>query len=388
MLRILGLFILLGIFQRVDAQTSTLALADSLFTIGQYDEALNLYQKQKPKSVRVYQKMASTYKAMGNLQAAIIANEQAIRINPDLLVVKINYARLLKANHEYFKSDSVFTDLIKLYPNQANFYYELALIRKVSKAKPYHKLLLQSIEINPNHFNSLYELALFNYKRKNFKEADNYINRALRIIPKNTKALLLAGLNAYALQNTKQAIDLFESLIESGYKTEQVYEKLGVCYARLRHNQKAIGCFKKVIKQDDKNATAHIYLGRLYNLEESYTLAEKHLLYALLLSKPDLSSLYQSLGITYKQQRNYKKAMGYFELAILENPDLVRSGFELANAADNYYADLDLRIKYYSIFIEKYKNKSNVQKWLNLAKYRISDLKKEKHYKQIPGNKP
>ncbi|WP_394907772.1 tetratricopeptide repeat protein [uncultured Mesonia sp.] len=388
MLRILSLFILIGIFQRVEAQTSTLALADSLFTIGQYDEALNLYQKQKPKSVGIYEKMANSYRALGNLNAAIKAYKQAIRINPDLVVAKINYAKLLKVNRNYKKADSVFTDLIKQYPNQANFYYELALIRKVSKAKPYHKPLLQSIEINPNHFNSLYELALFNYKRKNFKESDNYINRALRIIPKNTKGLLLAGLNAYALQNTKRAIVLFESLIESGYQTEQVYEKLGVCYIRHKQNQKAIGCFKKVIKQDDKNATAHIYLGRLYNIEESYTLAEKHLLYALLLSKPDLSSLYQSLGITYKQQRNYKEAMRYFELAILENPDLIRSGFELANAADNYYADLDLRIKYYNIFIEKYKNKPDVQKWINLAKYRISDLKKEKHYKQTLGNKP
>ncbi|TXK75359.1 lipopolysaccharide assembly protein LapB [Mesonia sp. HuA40] len=388
MLRMLSLFILTGVFHRVEAQTSTLALADSLFSVGDYQKAIQVYEVQENISANVYQKIALAQKAGGNLNAALAAYQQAIQQNSNLVVAKANYGKLLRRTFQYQKADSVYTDLLKHYPNQANFYYELALIRKASKAKPYDKLLLQSIKINPSYFNSLYELALFYYKRKNFKEADIFINKALRLIPKNTKGLLLAGLSAYALQNTKRAIVLFESLIESGYQTEQVYEKLGVCYARHKQNQKAIDCFKKLIALDDKNATAHIYMGRLYNIEESYTLAEKHLLYALLLSKPDLSSLYQSLGITYKQQRNYKEALRYFELATLENPDLVRSGFELANAADNYYADLELRIKYYNIFIEKYKNKPDVQKWLNLAKYRISDLKKEKHYKQTPDNKP
>ena len=72
MLRILSLFILIGIFQRVEAQTSTLALADSLYSVGDYQKAIQVYEAQEKISANVYQKIASAQNARGNLNAALV----------------------------------------------------------------------------------------------------------------------------------------------------------------------------------------------------------------------------------------------------------------------------------------------------------------------------
>lgn len=85
-------------------------------------------------------------------------------------------------------------------------------------------------------------------------------------------------------------------------------------------------------------------------------------------------------GLTYKLQKNYKKALEYFNRSLEENAGNERALYEPAIAADNYFKDLTAKIDYYQAYLNKYENSGN-EDMQYLAKSRMSDLKKELHLK-------
>lgn len=379
MLRILSLFILIVIFQRVEAQTSALALADSLYSVGDYQKAIQVYEAQENISANVYQKIASAQNARGNLNAALVAYQQAIQQNSNLVVAKANYGKLLRRTFQYQKADSVYTDLIQQYPQNPDFYYQLGLIKQNLKDSEAYLYFEKSLKHDVSHQHALYQLASYYYSQKNFKKAEELTLRGLESTPANVKMQLLASLNAYTQRDYSSALKRYEKVISLGYTSENVFEKLGMCYYQEGFINSAIEAYLNSLKLNSENATAHLYAGKLYLHRENLAEAEKHLLMALLLSKPKLDESYQSLGLTYKGKEDFQKAIYYFNLALEEEPNKMRSQFELAIAADNYYADLNTRLSYYELFVKKFKNHSGAQSFVELANRRIKDLKEEQH---------
>jgi len=379
MLRILGLLILFGIFQRVEAQTSTLVLADSLYAVGDYQKAIRLYEAQEPISSAIYQKIASAEQARGDLNRALVAYEKALQQNSTLVVAKANYGKLLRRTYHYQKADSVYTELIQQFPQNPDFNYQLGRIKEKLKNPEAYQFYEKAIEQDATHQNALYELASYHYQQKAFEETEKLTHKALVNAPKNIKMQLLSALNAYSKRDYASALKRYKKVIQLGYTSENVYEKLGMCNYQEGFINSAVEAYQNALKLNPKNASAHLYLGKLYLLKEKLEDAEKHLLMALLLSKPKLEEIYQSLGLAYKGKENYKKAIHYFNLALEEEPEKMRSQFELAIAADNYYADLQTRLNYFTLFLKKFEEDPKASVFIKLAKRRISDLKKEIH---------
>lgn len=364
---------------RVRAQTSTLAMADSLYAVGDYQNAIQIYEKQESLSASVYQKIASAEQARGDLNKALIAYEKSIQQDPKLVVAKANYGKLLRRTYQYQKSDSVYTELIQQYPQNPDFQYQLGLIKEKQKNPEAYLFFEKAIQQDATHQNAIYELASFYYQKKEFKKTENLTQKALASAPKKIKMHLLSALNAYSQRDYTSALKRYLNVIQLGYTSESVYEKLGMCYYQKGFIAKAIEAYQQVLKLNAENASAHLYIGKLYLHKEKLEEAEKHLLMALLLAKPKLDENYQSLGLAYKGKQDYKKAMHYFNLALEEDPKKMRSQFELAVAADNYYADLQTRLNYYALFFKNFGEDPKASIFIKLSKRRISDLKKEIH---------
>ncbi|MDQ7915952.1 tetratricopeptide repeat protein [Mesonia sp. MT50] len=379
MLKVVSFLIIVFIMPRVGAQTSTLAMADSLYAVGDYQKAIHLYEKQDSLSASVYQKIASAEQARGDLNKALIAYEKSIQQNPKLVVAKANYGKLLRLTYQYKKADSVYTELIQQYPQNPDFQYQLGLIKEKLKNPRAYQFFEKAIQQDATHQNALYELASYHYQNKAFKETENLTQKALTSAPKNIKMQLLSALNAYSQRDYSSALKRYQKVIQLGYTSESVWKKLGMCYYQEAFITKAIEAYQHVLKFNAENASAHLYIGKLYLHKEKLEDAERYLLMALLLSKPKLDENYQSLGLAYKGKQEYKKTMHYFKLALEEDPKKMRSQFELAVAADNYYADLQTRLNYYALFLNKFEEEPKASIFIKLSKRRISDLKKEIH---------
>ena len=87
-----------------------------------------------------------------------------------------------------------------------------------------------------------------------------------------------------------------------------------------------------------------------------------------------LSNEYQKLGIVLNRQKKYKEAIEAFQKAKKEDPDDIMNSFFILKSKDEYYADVDAKIKLYEDFIKKEKN-APLKPY---AERRLKELKEEK----------
>lgn len=363
-----------------EAQHSALRDADSLYQIGKYQEAIQLYQQESLLTSKIHQKIAQAQEARGNLSKAILHYKKALALDKKLVIAAARYGKLLYRTKNYKRSDSLFAELIKRFSTNPDFYYQRGLNNEKLKNKNAQNYFYKVLNYDATHQKALYKIAVNQFKSKKYNVVDSLSLIALTENPDNRKMLSLRAQNFYMQRKYKDAISVFEKLREKGERSEFLFEKLGYSYYQLTNYKKAVDRFIEVIKINPDNAKVHLQLGKLYNLLENYKEAEKHLLMALLLSKTPLDEHYQSLGLTYKMQKDYKKAINYFKLALAENPKKIRSQFELAVAADNYYKELKTRLNYYELFLKKFKKHPKAEVYTILAERRAQDLKKEIHF--------
>ena len=112
------------------AQSSDVAIADSLYLNGNYSKAIEAYQKTEDQS-QVFDKIAKAYMAIGNYDAAILNYENSITANPDDALIKYQYAKLLAKTKKYQKASDEFFELIDIDYRNPNYHYELGLVLEI-----------------------------------------------------------------------------------------------------------------------------------------------------------------------------------------------------------------------------------------------------------------
>ena len=78
---------------KVQAQSSVLAIADSLYQSGNYSKAISYYQKMGA-LVKARLKIAKAYNSIGNYDKAIEVYETVVKNNNDLQIAQYELGRL------------------------------------------------------------------------------------------------------------------------------------------------------------------------------------------------------------------------------------------------------------------------------------------------------
>ncbi len=375
----LFLSILVLFLWKAEAQTSAFQLADSLYAIGNYQKAIELYQNSSSTSAVTYQKIAQAYQATGNIGLAIKHYEKAIQLDQELIIAKSNLGKLYYQNRNYHLADSLFKKLIQNYPENPDFYYRLALTKEKLNDTTAIQDFKKVLEIDKNHQKALYELAKFKYEKKDYKEVENLGEQALSSYPENTRIISLLAQNALAKRNYYLAKSRLEQLIQLNKKSVFIHLNLGYCYFNLKKYEKALQQFKEVIQQEKNHHKAGLFAGKSLLMLERYQEAEEFLRVAVILADQPVDDYYTSFAISLQKQKKFKEAIDNFKVALEEYPKNYRAQYELAVCADNYYKDIQTKINYYQLFINKFQNEPKVTYYLFLAKERLSDLKEQQH---------
>lgn len=384
------LLILLLNFTKSEAQTSAFPIADSLFNIGKYVEAISIYEKIEPATATVYLKIAQAYRAQGNFGKALTNYKLGVSKNAALPAAISEYGKLLLRTGKFKKADSIFQELTKRFPGNPDFHYQLGLAKEQLNDSTAIEYFRKTFSLDSAHQKAIYKLAVHNFQLKKCEKVELLGNKALETYSENSKIIGLLGQNAIVMRNYSLAGKRFEKLVSIDSDSEFAHEKLGFSYYHLDKRKKALEQYEIVINLNPQHVNAYYYSGRIYSLLGKTKKAEASLKKALLLKKRGLTGMYQALGNTYKQEKKYDKAIYYFKLALKENPYNLRAQYELTLVADRYYKDLETRLNYYKIFVDKFKTHPNAEPFLAVAEYRISELKKEKfmeHRKPTPKNK-
>ncbi|NRB82819.1 MAG: tetratricopeptide repeat protein [Winogradskyella sp.] len=153
-----------------------------------------------------------------------------------------------------------------------------------------------------------------------------------------------------------------------------MHEKLSLSYAQNSDYEDAIFHRKKALNYNPYNANAMFVIGTYYERLGNYEMAEDFISKSLTLRDVSLSDEYQRLGTVLNRQKKYDEAIKAFQQSLKEDSKNMISEFYLIRTKDEYYADIDTKIKLYEDYLKKHE-KSPFGLY---AEERLRQLKEEK----------
>ncbi len=363
---------------QTNAQTPTFTIADSLYAVGNYSEAIQNLESIQDKSEAVHSRLAKSYVAKGEFSSALKNYKIILDKNPSKVLTAIEYGEVLLKAGKLESADSLFNLLAASYPNNATFQYQLSTIKEKQNDSTAIEYWQKTIALDKTHQQALYKLAKDALSKRNFPLAEKLSIQGLEANPTNASLLSILAQTYFNENSFILAITPFEKLLELGQGNEFVHSKLGYCYYRLQYHTEAIAQYNLALDYEDRNSDTHFNLGKLFARTGDLKKSETHLLLALLIKKQPVDAEYLSLALTYKLQKDYEKTFNYCNSALEENPDNERALYERAIAADNYFKDKKSVLNYYQSYLDKYSNKGNFE-LIHLAGIRIKDIREELH---------
>jgi len=181
----------------------------------------------------------------------------------------------------------------------------------------------------PRHFQALYLLGMLELHRKNFKEALDLIDAALKINPTHIDALFD---RATILEDTERYTEALRGYdlvlaLKSDF-TEALYRRGNVLRAMKRHME-ALDCYKRVLAVKPDHAQAWLKQGNSLNdlgrLREALTCYEKAVETA-----PEYPEALFNLANTLKEFGRLDEAMATYDKVLTIEPDFAEA---IANRA-------------------------------------------------------
>lgn len=360
---------------KAEAQTSALAVADSLFQLGNYSKAISFYEKDVEKTIYTQTKIAQAYVGLGANRKAIHYYENIVLKDSTQLISQYELGKLyykIKASEKAF---NCFKKLIGKDKQNPNFQYQLGLVQLQVKDKNYIESFKKAVALDPFHLKGIKQLCKYYLKKGSWTSFEKYNAIGLENYPENE---ILINYKAQAFFNQQQytkAIVYFTKLYETDPENKFVLYRLGLSNHMLMQYDEAIEFYEKAIEQDSTNGDYHTQIGLAYLGKASYEKSRLHLLQALVFNGVKVDNEYFNLGIWHKEQKQYAKAIQLFQKAFKENSYNYKAKFEQAICADNYYKDNDSKLELYQeykLYFEG-KNKRNDE----IVAARIS------HYKEL-----
>ncbi len=217
----------------------------------------------------------------------------------------------------------------------------------LEKFKLYDKAeeLYRKAVTGTNHTQLFYDkmgdLAL---KNKEIDLCADCYRKVLESNPLNRDVLikLATVLQTYFPDNTTEAIECYEKLLEFDIESASIYYELGHLYLRKEDKINSISAFKLALERDSENPYYNNSLAYAYSKAELYDDAIEHYQKAIAIN-PDnewTSIVCQALGAIYAEVNgNIEAAVATYQAGIILNP----ANYELYIAlGDTYMADYDL----------------------------------------------
>ena len=176
------------------------------------------------------------------------------------------------------------------------------------------QLYNQILKNKPNHFESLLYLSLILLNNRNFIEAKKICERAIKIQPTNAAAYHNLGRTLKELGQNEKAIIYYKRSIELQPNLIASHNNLGNILQEFGKKSEAVNCFLNVIKIQPNMFVAHNNLGIVYQEMNENEKAIECFKKAIEINSKFYMAHY-NLGKIYKKIKNYKEAIKFFKIA-------------------------------------------------------------------------
>jgi len=359
-------------------QTSAQKLkADNLYANGNYTKAIETYKSLKNINA-VYDKIAKAYIAIGNYDEGLANYQKAINANPDDALLKYDYAKLLTKTKDYEEANQIFNSLISLDSLNPNYHYELGVVLEKQNDTTALNEFIKTFDLDLTHQKAIFKIAKHHLIKRKFELAHRFVDKGLKSYANNIELISLKAQAYYYQEYYTHSVVWFKKLLDLGEKSEFIHEKLSLSFAQNSEYEEAIYHRKKALKFNPNDANAMFVIGGYYERISNFEMAENYIVKALKIQDQSLSDEYQKLGRVLNRQKKYEAAIKAFQKALKEDPSDIVTEFFLIRTKDEFYADVDTKIKMYQDYIKK-KDKSP---FMLFAQKRLKELKQEKFLEQ------
>jgi tetratricopeptide (TPR) repeat protein len=202
-------------------------------------------------------------------------------------------------------------------------------------------------------------------------------------------------------KNFLDAVDYYEAALKKAPNNAVLFNKIGMSQLGLQRYKEATKSFGRAIKADHTRANAYNNLGVVYYLERNYNKAVKQYGKAIAL-EGDAASFYSNRGAAYFSKKQFDKAAADYSKAMEIDPDIFervsRSGVmaQLASPEDRAHYDYVLAKLYARMGVpdrslhylkkameEGYKDIRNVYK-----DNEFTELRKDPRFAELMAAKP
>lgn len=367
------LIILILLIQfNAEAQSSALAVADSLYANGNYSKAIENYKSHTNQN-EVYDKIAKAYIAIGNFGKALENYKKSSEANPDNALIKYEYAKLLSSSKKYKAASDIFEELIYLDYRNPNYHYQKGVVLEKLKDSTALNRFLSTYDLDKTHQKAISKIAKHHLIKRNHQISHRYIDKGLESYPNNVELISLKAQNYYHQDYLNEAKLWFKKLLELGEESEFIHEKLSILYAKNSDYEDAIFHRKKVLRYNPYDATSMYVIGTYYQKLQDFKKAEEYISQSLKLQDVPLNVEYRVLGTVLNRQKKHQEAVKAFQKALKEDPSDTFTRFTIILTKEQFYADKEAVIKLYEDFIAKYKDDS-ISK---IAEMHLKELKEK-----------
>ena len=241
---------------------------------------------------------------------------------------------LLKMLYKKMSDDiSVFT-----YSTVGNFLEKFKLF---GKAEDLYKHAILGTQHSQLFYDKMGDLAL---KNDEIDLCADCYRKVLESNPLNREVLtkLAVVLQTYYPENTSEAIQCYEKLLEFDIDTAAIYYELGHIYLRREDKINSVGAFKLALERDSENPYYNNSLAFAYSKAELFDDAIEYYQKAISLN-PDnewTSIVCHALGTIYAEEKgNIEAAVATYQAGLILDP----TNYELyISLGDTYMAEYDL----------------------------------------------
>ena len=351
--------------------------ANALYVNGNYTKAIETYKTLKDLD-EVYDKIAKAYIAIGNYGKALEYYKKATEANPDDTLITYEYAKLLAKTKKYREANTLFKSLIATDSLNPNYHYELGIVLEKQRDTTALEVFKEVYNLDKTHQKAIFKIAKHNLRKRKFETVHEYVDKGLESYSDNVELISLKAQAYYYQDYHTHSVVWFNKLLELGEKSEFIHEKLSLSYAQNSDYEDAIYHRKEALKYNPYDADAMYVIATYYERLNNFEKAEQYLVNSLKLKDVSLTKEYQYLGTVYNRQKKYEKAIKAFQRSLKEDPNNIMAEFFLIRTKDEFYADIDTKIKLYEDFLKK-KEKSPFRLY---AERRLKELKEEKFTEQ------
>ncbi len=337
------------------------------YDLGDYNEAYIRYKSLIEKdstTMDYYEKMGLSAVKIGRLLDAKNSFIHITKVDSTHKIAISQLASLYEQEGNTPKAVKYYTQLVKLFPENAVYYRKLAQNYASSGALiDAFRYYSEAYKLNREDLYTIKGISEIFLHNEQYQDADTILTKGLVLDSTNINFHYLISRSKYKQKDYDSTIYYLKQ-IEGKVDLSPYYNKLyGYSLIQIDSFDQSIYYLNKALRENGSKEYAHYYLATAYENLENLELAEYH--YKEALSEGisnNVSNYHRSLAKLKNEENDLKAAIPHYQDAYKYSKDPVLL-FYLARASDAYYKDKSIAINYYKKYSKSKHNDDEYKKY-------------------------